>query len=190
MNKAASWSVKGVDFDAREAAEAAAQRSGLSLGEWLNNVIAERAAEQQITPEELDTDARLEAVTARLQRLSQGGETQERRRSSGGTLPFGERRRSDSPMRERPKRLADQVIPMQGLLRPIDQDRAVTNSVANYAPREGDELVGDDSRVWRVKRVIAEKIVVMECATQPMTMYVDVHDLHNYFIGKPRTAAR
>jgi localization factor PodJL len=106
MNKAASWSVKGVDFDAREAAEAAAQRSGLSLGEWLNNVIAERAAEQQITPEELDTDARLEAVTARLQRLSQGGETQERRRSSGGTLPFGERRRSDSPMRERPKRLA------------------------------------------------------------------------------------
>ena len=109
MNKAASWSVKGVDFDAREAAEAAAQRSGLSLGEWLNNVIAERAAEQQITPEELDTDARLEAVTARLQRLSQGGETQERRRSSGGTLPFGERRRSDSPMRERPKRLADQT---------------------------------------------------------------------------------
>src|SRR5947209_10845943 len=106
MNKAASWSVKGVDFDAREAAEAAAQRSGLSLGEWLNNVIAERAAEQQITPEELDTDARLEAVTARLQRLSQGGETQERRRGSGATLPFGERRRSDSPMRERPKRLA------------------------------------------------------------------------------------
>jgi localization factor PodJL len=106
MNKAASWSVKGVDFDAREAAEAAAQRSGLSLGEWLNNVIAERAAEQQIAPEELDTDARLEAVTARLQRLSQGGEAQERRRSSGGALPFGERRRSDSPMRERPKRVA------------------------------------------------------------------------------------
>ena len=46
------------------------------------------------------------------------------------------------------------------------------------------------SRVWRVKRVIEKKIVVLECTTQPMSMYVDVHDLHNYFIGKPRTAAR
>jgi localization factor PodJL len=107
MNKAASWSIKGVDFDAREAAEVAAQRSGLSLGEWLNNVIAERAAEQQVAPDELDTEARLEAVTARLQRLSQGGEAQERRRSSsGGNVSFAERRRSDSPMRERPKRAA------------------------------------------------------------------------------------
>src|SRR5437588_7423321 len=107
MNKAASWSVKGVDFDAREAAEAAAQRSGLSLGEWLNNVIAERAAEQQVAPEELDTEERLEAVTARLQRMSQAAEPRERRRAeSSADLPFGERRRSDSPMRERPKRVA------------------------------------------------------------------------------------
>ncbi|MBV8848597.1 MAG: hypothetical protein JOZ16_03325, partial [Methylobacteriaceae bacterium] len=89
MNKAAPWSIKGVDFDARDAAQAAARRSGLSLGEWLNNVIAERAAEQQVEPDELDTEQRLEAVTARLQRLSQDGETRERRRSdSVGNLPF------------------------------------------------------------------------------------------------------
>src|SRR6187551_274672 len=93
MNKAVPWSVKGVDFDAREAAQAAARRSGLSVGEWLNNVIAERAAEQQVAPEELDTEERLEAVTARLQRMSQAAESRERRRA-------------DSPMRERPKRLA------------------------------------------------------------------------------------
>ena len=96
--------------------------------------------------------------------------------------------REYDPMSTQPKRLADQVIPMQDLLRAIYQDRAVTNSVSNYAPREGDELVGDDSRVWKVKRVIENKIVVMECATQPMTMYVDVHDLHNYFIGKPKAS--
>jgi localization factor PodJL len=107
MNKAAPWSIKGVDFDARDAAQAAARRSGLSLGEWLNNIIAERAAEQQVEPDELDTEQRLEAVTARLQRLSQGGEARERRRGdSGGNLRFGERRRSDSPMRERPKSAA------------------------------------------------------------------------------------
>ncbi|MEA2840829.1 MAG: localization factor PodJL [Methylobacteriaceae bacterium] len=106
MNKAASWSIKGVDFDAREAAEVAAQRSGLSLGEWLNNVIAERAAEQQVEPADLDTDERLEAVTARLQRLSQGEPRDRRRKDSGMNLPLGERRRSDSPMRERPKQVA------------------------------------------------------------------------------------
>jgi hypothetical protein len=98
--------------------------------------------------------------------------------------------REYDPISTPPKRLADQVTPMQDLLRAIYQDRAVTNSVANYAPKEGDELVGDDSRVWKVKRVIENKIVVLECTTQPLSMYVDVHDLHNYFIGKPRTAAR
>ncbi|HYU23677.1 MAG TPA: hypothetical protein VEO74_00620 [Thermoanaerobaculia bacterium] len=98
--------------------------------------------------------------------------------------------RQFDPMATLPKRLADQVLPMQGLLRAIYQDRTVTNSVANYAPKEGDELVGDDSRVWRVKRVISDKIVVLECANQPLTMYVDVHDLYNYFIGKPKAASR
>lgn len=98
--------------------------------------------------------------------------------------------RAFDPMSRPPKRLSDQVVAMQDLLRAIYQDRDVTNTVSNYAPKEGDELVGDDSRVWRVKRVIENKIVVLECTTQPMSMYVDIHDLHNYFIGKPRTAAR
>src|SRR3954452_7123539 len=105
MSKAVPWSIKGVDFDAREAAQAAAQRSGLSVGGWLNNVIAARAAEQPLAPEELDTEARLEAVTARLQRLSRGEDNRERRRGdSSGDLPYEKRRRSDSPMR--PKRVA------------------------------------------------------------------------------------
>ncbi len=105
MNKAAPWSIKGVDFDAREAAEAAARRAGMSVGEWLKTVIAERAAEQDVAPEELDTDERLEAVTSRLERMSHSDEPRERRSTaSGSDLPFGERRRSDSPMRAtRPK---------------------------------------------------------------------------------------
>ncbi|HEV2722048.1 MAG TPA: hypothetical protein VG323_18655 [Thermoanaerobaculia bacterium] len=94
--------------------------------------------------------------------------------------------RQYDPMSTPPKRLHDQIAALQDLLRAIYQDRDVTNTVSNYAPKEGDELVGDDSRVWRVKRVIQSKIVVLECTTQPLSMYIDIHDLHNYFIGKPR----
>ena len=35
------WSVKGIRPEARESAREAARRSGMSLGEWLNNVILE-----------------------------------------------------------------------------------------------------------------------------------------------------
>ena len=45
MNKAVPWRIKGVGFDARAAAIEAARRSGMSLGEWLNAVIADQAAD-------------------------------------------------------------------------------------------------------------------------------------------------
>lgn len=70
MTRAVPWNVKGVDFDAREAAKAAARRAGMSLGEWLNSIIADQAAELGVTTEDFDDDERLEAVTARLATLS------------------------------------------------------------------------------------------------------------------------
>ena len=39
------WNVKGLRPEARETARQAARRSGMSLGEWLNGVILEQAAE-------------------------------------------------------------------------------------------------------------------------------------------------
>ncbi len=72
MNKAVAWSIKGVDFDAREAAREAADRAGMSLGEWLNEVISERAAELGESPEDFDDEDRLSAVAARLSRMSGG----------------------------------------------------------------------------------------------------------------------
>ncbi|MFN3960535.1 MAG: hypothetical protein ACK4NP_11535, partial [Parvularculaceae bacterium] len=39
MTSNAPWSVKGIDRDARETAKAAAQRQGMTLGEWLNQMI-------------------------------------------------------------------------------------------------------------------------------------------------------
>src|SRR4051794_39698221 len=47
MKQAIPWSVKGVDANARDAAKDAARRAGMTLGEWLNTVIAETAAERE-----------------------------------------------------------------------------------------------------------------------------------------------
>ena len=39
MKFGAQWSVKGIRPEARESAQKAARRSGMSLGDWLNSVI-------------------------------------------------------------------------------------------------------------------------------------------------------
>ena len=79
MNKAAPWSIKGVDFDARDAAREAARRAGMSLGEWLNDVISEQARDMGVSIDDVDEDGRLEAVTARLASLQGRGRRQSRR---------------------------------------------------------------------------------------------------------------
>ncbi|PPQ34193.1 hypothetical protein CCR94_00035, partial [Rhodoblastus sphagnicola] len=79
MSKAVPWSIKGVDFDARDAAKEAARRDGLSLGEWLNRAIADHAAETGADDQEFDADERLEAVAAQLARLSREAETDTRK---------------------------------------------------------------------------------------------------------------
>jgi hypothetical protein len=105
-----------------------------------------------------------------------------------GQMNFVERQ--FDPMSTMPKTLSDQVMPMQDLLRVIYQDRSVTNSVAGYMPKVGDQLVGDDKKVYKVVRVVSDKIVELRCLSQPTTIYVDVKDLYNYFIGTPGAASR
>jgi hypothetical protein len=98
--------------------------------------------------------------------------------------------RQFDPMATMPKLLADQVVPMRDLLRAIYLDRTVTNSVTGYMPQVGDQLVGDDRKVYKVTRVVSGKIVELHCLSQPTTIYVDVKDLYNYFIGTPGAASR
>ena len=98
--------------------------------------------------------------------------------------------RQFDPMATMPKALSDQIVPMQDLLRAIYQDRAVTNTVAGYMPKAGDQLVGDDKKIYKVVRVVNDKIVELHCLSQPTTIYVDVKDLYNYFIGTPGAASR
>lgn len=99
MNKAVPWSIKGIDFDAREAAKDAARRDGVTLGEWMNRAIADRAAEVGANAQDFDADERLEAVAAQLARLSHDMDEDEppRRRR-------GETGRSQDTAREEPSR--------------------------------------------------------------------------------------
>ncbi|HEX7679496.1 MAG TPA: hypothetical protein VF713_15295, partial [Thermoanaerobaculia bacterium] len=98
--------------------------------------------------------------------------------------------RQFDPMSTLPKTLSDQVVLMQDLMRAIYLDRAVTNSVAGYMPKAGDQLVGDDKKIYQVTRVVSGKIVELRCLSNPTTIYVDVKDLYNYFIGTPGAASR
>ena len=98
--------------------------------------------------------------------------------------------RQFDPMSTLPKRLSDMVVPLEDLLRAIVEDRAVTNTVANYLAKAGDQLVGDDQRVYRVERVVDGHIVELRCLSQPTRLYVEMKDLYLYFIGTPGAATR
>ncbi len=100
MNKAAPWSIKGVDFDARDAAREAARRAGMSIGEWLNEVIADQAHEMGVAFDDVDEEGRLEAVTARLASMSGKGRRATRRHDSLDDDDEPPRRRS-APSRPR-----------------------------------------------------------------------------------------
>ena len=43
MKSNAPWSVKGIERDARETAKEAARREGMTVGEWLNQMIYSQA---------------------------------------------------------------------------------------------------------------------------------------------------
>lgn len=84
-----------------------------------------------------------------------------------------------------PKRLSDQVVPLQDLLRTISEDRTVTTSVAGYEPKAGDELVADDQRTYRVVRIVDPPgVVELKCLDDPISIYVAKKDLSHYFIGR------
>ncbi len=69
MSKVVPWSVKGVDFDAREAAKEAARRSGMPVGEWLNGVIADHANARGVHVDDVGDDERIAAVSKRIARM-------------------------------------------------------------------------------------------------------------------------
>ncbi|MDB5602313.1 MAG: Sel1 domain protein repeat-containing protein [Xanthobacteraceae bacterium] len=84
MKSGVPWNVRGVRREARETAREAARRSGVPLGEWLNQAIIESAIDDGVVPAHLDegepdTDpfpfaamnGRLDELTQQLERLRQ-----------------------------------------------------------------------------------------------------------------------
>jgi localization factor PodJL len=74
MSSATAWSVRGVGRETRAFAEEAARRAGMSLGDWLDEVVADKAAEQGVEPANLEPDDRLDAIGERISRLSRRDE--------------------------------------------------------------------------------------------------------------------
>ena len=72
--KIPSWQVKGVSFETREAVRAAARKSGMTIGEWVNETLHE-AAVAKITGQSQGNlpahriEDHLEAITAQLDEL-------------------------------------------------------------------------------------------------------------------------
>jgi len=91
--------------------------------------------------------------------------------------------RTFDPAAPLPRAFNSEIAPLRDLLRAITEDRTVTNTVAGYMPKEGDELVSDDRKVYKVIRVTPSQIVELRCESAPKTIYVAVKDLYNYFIG-------
>ncbi|MBI3702685.1 MAG: SEL1-like repeat protein, partial [Rhizobiales bacterium] len=91
------WSVKGIRPEARETAREAARRSGMSLGEWLNSVILQQAAEDGVHDAHDDDDEsdELAAVHQRLDELSQRIEHFARSAPVAGPEAYAPKRRRD-----------------------------------------------------------------------------------------------
>jgi localization factor PodJL len=100
MNKAVPWSVRGVGFDVREAAQEAAHREGMTLSQWLSEAIANRATQAGINLEDLNADDHLDAVAERLRELDT------RRRETNPERSARTRLRSDVLGNREPPRMA------------------------------------------------------------------------------------
>jgi localization factor PodJL len=75
MANAMPWSVRGIDPDVREQAVEAAHRSGLSVGQWLNQVLADNLDEEGVEapPRQPPRRARrVETLDQRLARIGRG----------------------------------------------------------------------------------------------------------------------
>src|SRR5271155_5521178 len=107
MNRAAAWSVRGVGRETRDIAEEAARRAGMSLGDWLDEVVAEQAADQGISVDDLDEDDKLDAIGDRLSRLS--------RHPAAVRRDAGEERRAPRPA---PKRSGEEARSAQASWKP------------------------------------------------------------------------
>ena len=69
MNKALSWSTRRAGGSIREMAEEAARRQRMSLGEWLNTVVADEAAAAGVPVRDVSMEDKQSAIITRLREM-------------------------------------------------------------------------------------------------------------------------
>ena len=71
MKSDVPWSIRGIDDEIREAARAAARRSGLSVSEWLNDLIAREARVRTASGHRHEAEADGSGLARAIRRLTQ-----------------------------------------------------------------------------------------------------------------------
>jgi len=121
MTSGAPWSVKGIDPKAREVAKDLARRSGMTLGEWLNQVILQDDGPEDATSESFFADHPPRPAAERVQALAAEG---------------------PAPRRiEAPAHPADYVERMAGLL------ERLTSRIEDAETRAGEAVSGVEQSV-------------------------------------------
>ena len=97
--------------------------------------------------------------------------------------------RSFDPSMRLPFELEEMLGIVRDLMRVIVDDRDITNSMADYEPREGDELISEDFTVWLVIRVDhSAQIVEVHDVGNPIRMFLAWKDLETRFVAHRRGA--
>jgi localization factor PodJL len=118
MKSGGPWNLRGLRPEAREAVRTAARRSGVSVGEWLNDVIEPDDEEDDDEPT-LFSDYDDEAEDDRPRRSRSRRDEREPRQRSGDREP--RQRDDDRELRERPRDRDDQ--PRQDRNKERDKER-------------------------------------------------------------------
>lgn len=189
MKSGVPWSIRGIDDDIREAARVAARRSGVSVSEWLNDLIARQAAAQGITPsqshgddDEADGDADVHAVAEVVRRLTRRIRAMDE--NSRAALSGLQDRLDEIEMRlgaaavsggrtgERARSLKGVVAIVDQLSREIDNvDEAARSTIEGLRARAGTRAAGktDADRVADAIRKLDDRISSMSERVRPGT---------------------
>ena len=139
------WSVKGIRPEARETAREAARRSGMSLGEWLNSVILNQAAEEGIDPDEAGEDSydelssvhqRLDDISRRIDRAARSGPAAYAPRRSRDRADSDQLAAMIARLDQRLDQFADVTRPAQPSMPAVSMPPALDMAVAEIAARQ------------------------------------------------------
>ena len=177
------WSVKGIRPEARETAKEAARRSGMSLGEWLNSVILQQAAEDGVQAPPLgydDDDSGGDDLSTVLQRLDDLTRRIEQFTRTGPAAYAPKRSRNDpdqiadliARLDRRLDQFATPARPMAppGMQLPPSLDRAVAEIAARQRALNGQPSLGEPA-------VARQQPVAAMAAPSPVLAPVPAQDL-------------